>query len=176
MNTKITGRFSSIKSLAFRIAFALTSFTLISGLSAKSLEAKETSLVRIVRTDNGSTINLNLRLNQESDLQGFVLDFGGGERQYITYSEVDERSKVLYKQSGQNILTLKAKSTSIYSGGDVELTYLKEYNIVGSNDYRKLTLQLERDGDSWSLTRNGRKVSKLTLNTYKWGISSITVE
>ena len=143
-------------------------------LSVHTVLAGEQTLATVTRSDNGGALRFSARLTEVNDLTGLSF-VTSSTRIDVTMNEIDGRSKVVYRSSGQDVLSIKATNFSVYAGGTLELVYLQEYNIMSSNTYRKLTLNLDRDGDTWSLSKDGRKVTGLKLNIYRWGISSIDV-
>ncbi|HAZ11264.1 MAG: hypothetical protein A2X86_20700 [Bdellovibrionales bacterium GWA2_49_15] len=141
-------------------------------MSLSNAMAKEQILARVERSDNGGVLRFAAELTDVSDLKGLAFSTSS-TRIYVTVADIDGRSKVLYRDSGQDVLSIRAVNFSLYTGGRLELVYLKEYNLLSSNVYKKVVLDLERDGDTWFLSKDGRKVSRLKLNIYRWGISSI---
>ncbi|MEK6626848.1 MAG: hypothetical protein AABY86_17915 [Bdellovibrionota bacterium] len=157
-----------------RILTLLGTFMLFFTMVFANVMAAEQTLANVQRSDSRDLIRLQAVLTEVGDLKGLAFATASS-RIYVSVNEIDGRSKVLYRDSGQDILSIRALNFSMYSGGQLELIYLKEYNLLSSNVYRKLILDLERDGEIWSLYKAGRKVSGLKLNVYRWGISSIDV-
>ncbi|MBI2521071.1 MAG: hypothetical protein HYV97_11655 [Bdellovibrio sp.] len=157
-----------------RILLFFATMMLIFSMAMTNAMAEEQTLARVERSDDSSSLRFAAVLNDVNDLKGLAFTTSS-TRIYVTVGEIDGRSKVLYRDSGQDVLSIRALNFSMYSGGQLELIYLKEYNLLSANVYRKVVLDLERDGDAWFLSKNGRKISRLKLNVYRWGISSIDI-
>jgi len=136
-------------------------------------QAKHIKLVDITRSDKSSKASMKLVSNDVGDARYLEMDFGSSKPDIIRPWQLAESGKVLLKQKGMNVLIIKSRNFSIYSGGTITLRYLKEYNILSSNKYAHYNIELERDGDNWIVTRNGKRFTKMYVNVYTWGIKSI---
>jgi len=135
--------------------------------------AAEVLVATMLRSDSSEKSYMYVKTNSVGDAEQFVVKTGA-ESIRVSPSEIQGKGKVLLKERGQNVLTLKSGNDfSIYAGGGLNLVYLKEYNIIGSNKYGQYSFDLERDGDKWFLSKDGRKFSSMKVNVYTWGISSI---
>jgi hypothetical protein len=125
--------------------------------------AAEQLLVKTTIDGESRVLNLSLILDEETkDVQAFRLDELKGSQ--VVESDVFDvegpTDFVLYNTEGRDVINLISDNFASHQGGDVKLDYL--YNgITGSRG--ALNLDLARDGDSWVLVSNGKKVNKLHI-------------
>ena len=65
---------------------------------------------------------------------------------------------VLYRESGRDIVKLSSRNFAPHQGGYVKLDYL--YNGITGRRHN-VELDLQRDGDTWLVTYQGRIVQKM---------------
>lgn len=131
--------------------------------------AKLQKLVNITQDGTKDVIELSLKLDEDGDVTHIhtVTKNSAGQ----SLNDIDlytARSAmsgiVLHKQSGRDIVKLASPNFATHQGGEITLNYLT--NGI-SNSRLNTTFDVSRDGDSWKLARDHRKVGVLHMVTRK---------
>lgn len=128
---------------------------------AESVSAKDFQIVRATIQDESRVLNLVLELNDRtSDIEAMRIDEVNNNRlvDTETFPVSGPTEFVLYQESDRDVINLRSDNFASHQGGDVVLDFL--YNgITGSRG--ALNLDLSRNGDTWELRNNGKKVTSL---------------
>ena len=130
--------------------------------------ADNEKLLTIINTETNEPATLYLRLDQGqvSGLKLVTLKY----TKHFDYADVKSGTTLL-KKSGISIISVKGINISPSSGGTLKLTYLKNFNLLGST-YGTIRINVFKSNQEWIMVHRGRKVSKLLLTPHPYGISS----
>ena len=129
-------------------------------------------LAKMDRSDNSETSTIYVETTEANDLNKLKVVFSDGEQISATLSELEGRGKVMLSVKGQKAIVLKSVDVNLYTGGTIVLNYLYKFKLTGS-ERREYRFTIERDGDQWSLKRNGRKFTRMSADVGPWGINKI---
>ena len=152
-----------MKSLIVQIIFTLIP---ILNQSAFALEFKP--ILDIINTETNEPATLYVKTQQDSLTQLKLIT----TKRTTTFSfdEVSDGATLL-KKSGINIITIKGINLSPNTGGNIKLTYLKNFSITGSS-YDTIWLKIQNNQGSWNLVNGHDQVSTIFLTPHPFGISS----
>lgn len=141
---------------------------------AESVSAKDFRIVRATVQDESRVLDLVLELDSRSDIKAMRIDEKDKGKLIDSghYPVSGPTEFVLLKESGREVIKLRSSNFASHQGGDVVLDYL--YNgITGSRG--TLELDLSRNGDTWELSSNGKKIKSLHFvkNKKMWQVVGI---
>lgn len=138
-------------------------------LSSQVSMAKDyVQILKIINTENSEPANLYIA-NEGSKLVGLKLITTKRTNEY-SFQEVLGGTTLL-KKSGISIISVKAENISPYSGGEIKLTYLKNFSIQGSA-YAEIKLKIKKINNQWKLLHDEIFVKSIYLTPHPFGISS----
>ena len=146
--------------------------TILTIFFSLSTFAEYQKILEIINTENNEPATLSVQLNNNL-LTGLKLETLRRTSIY-DYEEV-KRGTPLLKKSGISIVAASAPHISPYLGGDIILTYLKNFNLLGST-YGKIDLKIKKVNKQWSLFKNEKLTNKLFLTPHPYGIESYKFE
>jgi len=118
-------------------------------------------------------------LNEKSDIQSFYKINDKGEKTLYDLENVSQ-GFVLERRKMHDVVVLSSDNFAPHNGATLKVTYLFD-GRPGKTEYRFIELNLERLGDQWQISNEGKKVSELHFITKKVtmvgvvGISSVEV-
>lgn len=124
-------------------------------------------LVSATNDEDKEVTKLYLELDQYNDIvsitkQTVLHGKVSASENFITKDGANDF--VLVKMKGRNILSLGSSNFSSHNGGNISLIFL--YSGITST-FKSLDVDLARDGDTWSLYLNGRRLNHLHMVSHK---------
>lgn len=138
-----------------KLVFALL-FSLLSSLTF----AGELHLVKATNDEDNEICDLYLVLDEQNDISKIRIHktVEGETTGDKSYDLDSEDGLVISELKGRDIVRMYSSNFSNHNGGDLTLKYL--FNWI-TNNYHYAQLELVRDGDDWSLVKDGNEVSHL---------------
>ena len=149
----------------------LLTLTILSFISFCSF-AEYKKILRIINTENNEPATLFVNLKNDQ-LDGIKLKTLRRTSIY-NYDEVKKGTTLLTK-SGISIISVSAPNVNPYTGGGLNLTYLKNFSILHSS-YGKIYLNITKKNGNWVLLNGSETTDKLLLTPHAFGIESYKFE
>lgn len=136
--------------------------------------AADQLLATITRLSDGVKSTLTVRKDDRNDARSFVFkifeeDGTLDKNINIEPSELTD-GKVVLSKMGIDVISISSENFAEHNGGHITITYLKKWKLIGSNQYAKYEVLLEREGDNWMLQRQGKTFNELKAIDHSKGI------
>lgn len=141
-------------------AIFLTSLCLSQGLKAEELKQ---SLLAASNEEDSDITEVVVTLNEQFDITSFYKLSSTGVRTDYALENV-AAGFVLDRRSLRDVVVLSSDNFAAHQGGDLKLTYLYD-GRPHKNEYRTLMLRLERLGNDWQVTHDGKVVGSLLFKS-----------
>lgn len=137
-------------------------------INNKATALEFTPILDIVNTETNEPATLYLKTQQDSLSELKLITTKRTAK--FSFNEVNDGATLL-KKSGINIITIRGINLNPKTGGNIKLTYLKNFSITGSK-YGTIWLKIQNDQGSWNLVNGREQVSTILLTPHPFGISS----
>lgn len=133
---------------------------LMAGFVILTFKAHALALVDITSDQDNIKTVLYLGVDANKDITKFgirwVEDNELKKKEFIARNSANEI--VVKEQGNHEVIKLISDNFSSHNGGNIDVDFLNN-GITGSRDSR--SLNLVREGDSWALQKNGKKVQNM---------------
>ena len=124
-------------------------------------------ILKITNTENNEPATLYVEVEND-ELKSLKL-ISLKRTQIFSFDEV-KKGATLLKKNGITVVTISGSTLSPNSGGTLKLTYLKEFNILGSK-YGIIKIEAKKISGNWKIVYQQSTVTDLYLTPYPYGIS-----
>ena len=145
----------------------------------KSVYAETQRLATITRQSDAVKSTLDINKDDKSDATSFTFKIfeedGSLDREIDVRPNDLPEGKVVFEKLGVDVIIIKSKNFAEHNGGNMTIRYLSNFKIFGKNEYENFDVLLEREGDKWVLSKEGRKFQEIKAIDHSKGISRFEI-
>jgi hypothetical protein len=129
-------------------------------------------LLKVTRSDDASFLNeISLNLNPDGDLVTLGVSL---EKSPVTPQQLQKGFVLNWTKGIETVRLTSGPGFNLKSGGPLTIRFLKQFRIVGANDYGEFHMHLVREGGRWLLRdQHHQDFNQLRMTAHSRGISTI---
>ena len=147
--------------------------------AAQSVFAGVVLLATITRKSDGVKSTLEITKDDKADAASFTFKIyeedGSLDREILVRPNDLPEGKVVLEKMGVDVITIKSSNFAEHNGGNMTIRYLKQFKLLGKNEYGNFDVELDREGDKWVLSKNGRSFTELRADDHSKGIRKLDI-
>lgn len=148
-------------------------------LMVQSVFADVQRLTTITRQSDGVKSTLDIHKDNKSDATSFTFKIfeedGSLDREINLRPNDLPEGKVVLEKMGIDVIIIKSGNFAEHNGGNMTIMYLSKFKLLGKNEYKDFNVVLDREGDNWVLSKEGRKFQELKAIDHSKGISRFEI-